>query len=674
MSLWKKSKTRNITRSSVSLPSMSVISSAEPDVLKVKVYKPSTNGNDKSYEVGASKKLCIDPRLASYRTMQCLIAQAFDIRSDFTINAVQRCPARGLIKLSAIWSDWELEAAIKNTQSDSYLRLCYELTPHDDGLDDWDFVAINDCSTTIRWLYVDNKSIIATVRSPIEKKPSKFSKAINYIYGGHERHRAKPVSENDFKNYLDPEGCIINANELRQAIYEGGVEPAFRKIIWRHLLNIFPVGITSRQRVEYLKDVANKYENLKKRWQEEQHTNDHIRTLMRLIHTDVLRTDRTFGFYATAGDTNVNLQTLYHILITYCVSHPNIKYCQGMNEYASTLLYVMRDESLTYLCFCSIMNRIRGNFATDGVAIATKFNHLQVLFRAIDPVYWNLLENCDAASLFFTYRWLLLECKREFPFNDALRVLEVMWATLPIASEPPELNEPSILLESSSNSIDDILRAIPCRPPLRRALSCPQLSVIDETCSRKNRHHSSSLTVHDNSEQLYFTMQQNYSSTLESDEYQIYSSINNNSNSNSTSTKSRKKSLENSFSLSEISEFDSDNLSTCSSTNPKPNYTTSQYPPLENWVQRLPDTNTLWQEEDNAFLLFVCISILLTHRNDLIKQKHLEEQDFFKHFNGFHRRHHAEKLLVCARNLYGQYIQWARKSRMHDDLRNFSSS
>lgn len=73
---------------------------------------------------------------------------------------------------------------------------------------------------------------------------------------------------------------------------------------------------------------------LKARWREDQHHNEHIRTLMRLIHTDVLRTDRTFGFYATSGDTNVNLQTLYHILLTYCVSHPNTAYCQGQSHSA----------------------------------------------------------------------------------------------------------------------------------------------------------------------------------------------------------------------------------------------------------------------------------------------------------------------------------------------------
>ncbi len=129
---------------------MSVIGSAQPDVVKIKVYvrilssfsfkyccyfqKPTTNGNGNGYEAGASKKLCIDSRLASYRTIQCLIAQAFDIESDFTINAVQRCPATGLEKLTGIWSDWDLEAAIKNVKSGSYLRLRYELTVREEGI------------------------------------------------------------------------------------------------------------------------------------------------------------------------------------------------------------------------------------------------------------------------------------------------------------------------------------------------------------------------------------------------------------------------------------------------------------------------------------------------------------------------------------------------------------
>lgn len=70
---------------------------------------------------------------------------------------------------------------------------------------------------------------------------------------------------------------------------------------------------------------------LKTRWKNHKGHGEKIRAIMRAINTDVVRTDRTFGFYATSGDTNVNIQTLYDILVTYCVSHPNVPYCQGLN-------------------------------------------------------------------------------------------------------------------------------------------------------------------------------------------------------------------------------------------------------------------------------------------------------------------------------------------------------
>ena len=37
----------------------------------------------------------------------------------------------------------------------------------------------------------------------------------------------------------------------------------------------------------------------------------------------------------------------------------------------------------------------------------------------------------QADDLLFCYRWLLLEMKREFVFEDALRVMETLWASLP---------------------------------------------------------------------------------------------------------------------------------------------------------------------------------------------------------------------------------------------------
>ena len=70
---------------------------------------------------------------------------------------------------------------------------------------------------------------------------------------------------------------------------------------------------------------------LKSRWKDEKRYGEHVRAIMRAIHTDVVRTDRTFNFYAATGsdDSNVNLHSLYNILVTYCLSHPSIPYCQG---------------------------------------------------------------------------------------------------------------------------------------------------------------------------------------------------------------------------------------------------------------------------------------------------------------------------------------------------------
>lgn len=80
------------------------------------------------------------------------------------------------------------------------------------------------------------------------------------MYGGHDRRNAKPVGEHDLKRFLDADARLIHVNELRQAIFDGGVEPSFRKVVWRHLLNIFPPSVTGLERINYLKYISLKYE------------------------------------------------------------------------------------------------------------------------------------------------------------------------------------------------------------------------------------------------------------------------------------------------------------------------------------------------------------------------------------------------------------------------------
>lgn len=101
----------------------------------------------------------------------------------------------------------------------------------------------------------------------------------------------------------------------------------------------------------------------------------------------------------------------------------------------------MGDECQAYICFCAVMTRLNANFMLDGVHMTIKFSHLSEALQHYDPEFYEYLKMQQADDLLFCYRWLLLEMKREFAFDDSLQMLEVLWSSLPI--EPP-LNELSL--------------------------------------------------------------------------------------------------------------------------------------------------------------------------------------------------------------------------------------
>lgn len=107
-----------------------------------------------------------------------------------------------------------------------------------------------------------------------------------------------------------------------------------------------------------------------------------------------------------------------------------------MSDIASPILAVMDNEAHAFICFCGIMKRLEGNFHSDGQLMSIKFQHLKLLLQYSDPEFYTYLVSKGADDLFFCYRWLLLELKREFAFDDALRMLEVTWSSLP--PDPPE--------------------------------------------------------------------------------------------------------------------------------------------------------------------------------------------------------------------------------------------
>lgn len=139
----------------------------------------------------------------------------------------------------------------------------------------------------------------------------------------------KPLSEKDFKEFLNKIGEMTKPRDFRLAVYRGGVEPQMRKVVWKHILGVYPDGLSGRERVEFMKKKILEYEDLKRSWLEVVlggRLTDDLKYVTNMVKKDVLRTDRHLPFFSGEGNVNVNL--LYNILVTYSLNHPSVGYCQ----------------------------------------------------------------------------------------------------------------------------------------------------------------------------------------------------------------------------------------------------------------------------------------------------------------------------------------------------------
>ena len=255
----------------------------------------------------------------------------------------------------------------------------------------------------------------------------------------------KPMmSDAEFHNFLDSVGHLVQPQQFRLSVYQGGVEPSLRRVVWRHLLNVYPEGLSGRERFEYLKTKVNEYYRLRDEWRDmflQGKDMEAIKAVTSMVKKDVLRTDRMHTYFA-GSDDNQNVLSLFNLLVTFALTHPEVSYCQGMSDIASPILVVQNDEAHAYICFCGAMKRLRSNFMLDGEAMTTKFQHLAIFLQHQDPVFFAYLKEHNADDMFFCYRWLLLEMKREFALEDAMYMLEIMWSSL--LPDPPELEIPLV--------------------------------------------------------------------------------------------------------------------------------------------------------------------------------------------------------------------------------------
>ncbi|XP_076298870.1 TBC1 domain family member 25 isoform X4 [Lasioglossum baleicum] len=411
------------------------------EAVRVKVKKCETR-HQPEY-----RKFSVDPQITSIEVLQSILIKAFDIKGEFTVS-YRAIDDYGSETYLFLLSDWDLDAAFISA-SEPYLYLQVNLKPFGETGDCecyWEQNAQEVSTRQETGFPYRTPKLPGLIMNKMERTLNMVQRALGNL--GEDSHQQsiqpprQPLTDAEFRRFLDPIGQVIHPKELRAVIYFGGIEPSLRKVVWKHILNVYPEGMSGRERMDYMKKKSQEYQNLRERWkslvQKGQNVGD-LGYVTSMVRKDVLRTDRHHKFYG-GSDDNQNTASLFNILTTYALNHPSVSYCQGMSDLASPLLVTMRDEAQAYICLCALMRRLKDNFMLDGIAMTTKFAHLAEGLQHYDPNFYVYLKSHQADDLLFCYRWLLLEMKREFALDDALRMLEVLWAALPASPPNGELS------------------------------------------------------------------------------------------------------------------------------------------------------------------------------------------------------------------------------------------
>ncbi|KAK0570531.1 hypothetical protein LWI29_002800 [Acer saccharum] len=259
----------------------------------------------------------------------------------------------------------------------------------------------------------------------VASDPLEFDK-LSLVWG---KPRQPPLGSEEWATFLDNEGRVMDSEALRKRIFYGGVEHKLRREVWGLLLGYYAYDSTYAER-EYLRTIKkSEYETIKHQWQsispEQARRFTKFRERKGLIDKDVVRTDRAFTFYD--GDDNPNVNLLRDTLLTYSFYNFDLGYCQGMSDLMSPILFVMEDESESFWCFVQLMERLGPNFNRDQSGMHSQLFALSKLVELLDSPLHNYFKQNDCLNYFFCFRWLLIQFKREFEYEETMRLWEVLW-------------------------------------------------------------------------------------------------------------------------------------------------------------------------------------------------------------------------------------------------------
>ena len=288
--------------------------------------------------------------------------------------------------------------------------------------------------------------------------------------------KRKPVTLGEWNGYFNSSTGRLEKtpDEVKARIFQGGLSPddGVRKEAWLFLLGVYEWESSKEERHAKMNSLRDEYIRLKGSWWErmvdEQGTLEEREwwkeQRMRIgkfpfdtaasiratgsgtdravyaIEKDVHRTDRHIPLFAgediphpdpdspfAESGTNVHLEQMKDMLLTYNEYNRDLGYVQGMSDLLAPIYAIEQDDAVAFWGFVGFMERMERNFLRDQSGMRLQLMTLDQLCQLLDPKLYEHLQRLDSTNFFFFFRMLLVWFKREFEFTDILRLWEGLW-------------------------------------------------------------------------------------------------------------------------------------------------------------------------------------------------------------------------------------------------------
>ncbi|KAL3425862.1 GTPase-activating protein gyp7 [Phlyctema vagabunda] len=263
--------------------------------------------------------------------------------------------------------------------------------------------------------------------------------------------KRKTVTLKEWNSYFDQRtGRLqVTVDEVKERVFHGGLDAddGVRKEAWLFLLGVYEWDSSAEERKAEIAHLRDEYVKLKGAWWDrlidlggEGEEGEWWREQRGRIEKDVHRTDRTIPLFAGEDTphpdpsspfadvgTNVHLEQMKDMLLTYNEYNRDLGYVQGMSDLLAPIYAVMQDDAIAFWGFQHFMDRMERNFLRDQSGMRKQLIQLDHLVQLMDPKLYIHLQKADSTNFFFFFRMLLVWYKREFEWLDILHLWEVLW-------------------------------------------------------------------------------------------------------------------------------------------------------------------------------------------------------------------------------------------------------